>query len=41
MEYSVISADNHLMEPKDLFVERLPSAFRDRAPRVMRRRRRW
>jgi hypothetical protein len=35
MEYSVISADSHLIEPKDLFVERLPREYRDRAPRVM------
>ena len=36
MEYKVISADNHLLEPRDLFVERLPQQYRDRAPRVMR-----
>jgi predicted TIM-barrel fold metal-dependent hydrolase len=36
MEYSVISADSHLMEPKDLFVERLPHEYRARAPRVVR-----
>ncbi|HXY93814.1 MAG TPA: amidohydrolase family protein [Acidimicrobiia bacterium] len=36
MKYSVISADSHLMEPKDLFVERLPREYRDRAPRVLR-----
>ncbi|HEX3453654.1 MAG TPA: amidohydrolase family protein, partial [Gaiellaceae bacterium] len=35
MEYSVISADSHLMEPKDLFVERMPEPLRDRAPRVL------
>lgn len=35
MHYSVISADNHLIEPKDLFVERLPEQYRDRAPRVV------
>lgn len=32
----VISADNHLIDPKDLYVERLPKEFRDRAPRVLR-----
>jgi predicted TIM-barrel fold metal-dependent hydrolase len=32
----VVSADNHLIDPKDLYVERLPKEFRDRAPRVMR-----
>lgn len=36
MEYKVISADNHIMEPRDLFVTRMPKEFRDRAPRVMR-----
>jgi predicted TIM-barrel fold metal-dependent hydrolase len=36
VDYRVISADNHLMEPRQLFEERLPAAFRDRAPRVMR-----
>jgi len=35
MEYNVISADNHILEPRDLFVERLPKEYRDRAPRVM------
>ncbi|HXC40483.1 MAG TPA: amidohydrolase family protein [Burkholderiales bacterium] len=34
MNYSVISADNHIIEPRDLFVSRMPRAFRDRAPRV-------
>jgi predicted TIM-barrel fold metal-dependent hydrolase len=32
----VISADNHLIDPKDLYVERLPRQFRERAPRVLR-----
>jgi predicted TIM-barrel fold metal-dependent hydrolase len=36
MEYKVISADNHILEPRDLFVTRLPKAFRDQAPRVVR-----
>jgi predicted TIM-barrel fold metal-dependent hydrolase len=36
MEYKVISADNHILEPRDLFTTRLPEKFRDRAPRVMR-----
>jgi predicted TIM-barrel fold metal-dependent hydrolase len=36
MEYNVISADNHIMEPRNLFAERLPEKFRDQAPRVMR-----
>src|SRR5438874_10686214 len=29
----VISADDHAQEPDNLFVERLPAEFRDRAPR--------
>jgi predicted TIM-barrel fold metal-dependent hydrolase len=36
MQYSVISADNHILEPRDLFTTRLPKEYRDRAPRVMR-----
>src|SRR5262245_31213658 len=36
MEYKVISADNHILEPRDLFVTRMPKEFRDRAPRVAR-----
>lgn len=36
MEYNVISADDHILEPRELFVERLPREFRDRAPRVLR-----
>jgi len=35
MEYNVISADNHILEPRELFVERLPKEYRDRAPRVL------
>jgi predicted TIM-barrel fold metal-dependent hydrolase len=35
MEYDVISADNHIVEPRDLFVTRMPAAFRGRAPRVV------
>ncbi|MGH7986901.1 MAG: amidohydrolase family protein [Candidatus Binataceae bacterium] len=31
----VISADSHMMEPADLWVERLDEKFRDRAPRVV------
>jgi predicted TIM-barrel fold metal-dependent hydrolase len=34
--YNVISADNHVLEPRDLFVTRMPKEFRDRAPRVVR-----
>jgi predicted TIM-barrel fold metal-dependent hydrolase len=36
MEYKVISADNHILEPRDLFTTRLPKQFRDRAPHVER-----
>jgi predicted TIM-barrel fold metal-dependent hydrolase len=36
VKYNVISADNHVMEPRDLFVTHMPKAFRDRAPRVVR-----
>lgn len=36
MSDRVISADNHIMDPKDLYVERLPQGLRDRAPRVVR-----
>jgi predicted TIM-barrel fold metal-dependent hydrolase len=32
----VISADNHLIDPRDLYVRRMPKEFRDRAPRVLR-----
>ena len=36
MEYNIISADNHILEPRDLFITRLPLEFRDRAPQVLR-----
>lgn len=36
MKYNVISADNHILEPRDLFTTRLPKEFRDQAPRVVR-----
>ncbi|MDG2004556.1 MAG: amidohydrolase family protein [Novosphingobium sp.] len=36
MDYKVISADDHICEPRDLFVTRMPEKYRDRAPRVMR-----
>ena len=36
MGQRVISADNHIVDPKDLYVDRMPAAFRDRAPRVLR-----
>jgi predicted TIM-barrel fold metal-dependent hydrolase len=34
--YRVISADNHLLEPPNLFVERVPAQYRDQAPRIVR-----
>ena len=36
MQYNVISADNHILEPRDLFTTRMPKEYRDRAPRMMR-----
>lgn len=35
-DYRIISADSHMTEPADLWVERLDLRFRDRAPRVVR-----
>ncbi|MBW2363081.1 MAG: hypothetical protein JRG84_19465, partial [Deltaproteobacteria bacterium] len=34
-KHGVVSADSHVMEPDDLWQERLPRAFRDRAPHVI------
>ena len=34
-EPKLISADSHVNEPGDLWVERIDKAFRDRAPRVV------
>ncbi len=31
---TIISADSHMLEPADLWFERLPAKFRDNAPRV-------
>jgi predicted TIM-barrel fold metal-dependent hydrolase len=36
MRYRVISADNHILEPPNLFVDRVPARYRDQAPRVVR-----
>ena len=33
-DYSLISADSHVIEPPDLFTTRLPTKLRDRAPRL-------
>ena len=35
MEYKAISADGHVNEPPDLWVENLPEKFRDRGPRII------
>lgn len=35
VRYTVISVDDHLVEPPDMFDGRLPAAFADRAPRVV------
>ena len=34
--YRIVSADDHVMEPADLWTSRAGSKFRDRAPRVVR-----
>ena len=36
MEYNVISGDNHIVEPRDMFITRMPKEFRDSAPRIVR-----
>jgi predicted TIM-barrel fold metal-dependent hydrolase len=33
--HEVISADSHVIEPHDLWLKRLPSKYRDRAPRLV------
>lgn len=35
MNYDVISADSHVIEPHDLWQRRVPSEYRDRAPRLV------
>jgi predicted TIM-barrel fold metal-dependent hydrolase len=35
MDYHVISADNHVIEPPGTFVDRVPVSLKDRAPRVL------
>ena len=35
VRYTVISVDDHLVEPPDMFEGRLPAAFQDRAPQVV------
>ena len=34
----IISVDDHVLEPPDLWTSRLPARFRDRGPRVVRER---
>jgi predicted TIM-barrel fold metal-dependent hydrolase len=36
MRYRVISADNHILEPPNLFIDRVPARYRDQAPRIVR-----
>jgi hypothetical protein len=33
--YKLISADSHVSEPADLWVERVEEKYRDRAPRLV------
>ncbi|HUA95238.1 MAG TPA: amidohydrolase family protein [Acidimicrobiales bacterium] len=35
VRYTIISVDDHLVEPPDMFEERLPARLADRAPRVV------
>jgi predicted TIM-barrel fold metal-dependent hydrolase len=35
VRYTVISVDDHLVEPPDMFVGRLPAKFADRAPHIV------
>ena len=35
-QYDIVSADDHIQEPPDTFVTRVPAKLRDRAPRVER-----
>jgi len=32
----IISVDDHILEPRDLWVRELPPSLRDRGPRVVR-----
>ena len=36
VKYTVISVDDHLVEPPDMFEGRLPAGLQERAPRVVR-----
>src|SRR5215472_9964414 len=35
--YKLISADSHIVEPPDMYTDRIEPKFRDRAPRMERR----
>ena len=35
MQYKAISADGHVNEPPELWVDNLPAKFRDRGPHVI------
>ncbi|MDH5239046.1 MAG: amidohydrolase, partial [Acidimicrobiia bacterium] len=35
VRHRIVSVDDHLIEPPDLFEGRMPSALRNRAPRVV------
>src|SRR5215469_9227560 len=35
MKYNVISADSHISEPPETWIERVPQKFRDLAPRIV------
>ena len=34
-DWKMISSDSHVVEPPDLWIERMDRAFKDRAPRVV------
>ena len=36
-EYKLISADSHIVEPPDMYTGRIDPKFRDRAPKMERR----
>ncbi|MDE3077391.1 MAG: amidohydrolase family protein, partial [Chloroflexota bacterium] len=36
MKYRVITADNHIIEPPNTFIDRVPAKYRDQAPRLVR-----
>ncbi len=36
-DYKIISGDSHIVEPPDLYIDRVPTKLKDRAPRMERR----